>query len=64
MRRWFCPISLMVAFSAILARRCSPAKRAVYLQLSPTVKAVLVHAGCERKSAGRGAQHARRRQTA
>jgi hypothetical protein len=41
MRRWFCPISLMVAFSAILARDALPQNAPVYLQLSPTVKAVL-----------------------
>jgi hypothetical protein len=41
MRRWFCPIFLMVAFSVILARDALPQNAPVYLQLSPTVKAVL-----------------------
>ena len=41
MRHWFCQISFIVAFSAILARDAAPQSPPVYLQLSPTVKAVL-----------------------
>jgi hypothetical protein len=41
MRHWFCQISLIAALSAFLARDAAPQSPPVYLQLSPTVKAVL-----------------------
>src|SRR5512147_1809733 len=41
MRQWFWQFSLIAALSAILARDALPQNAPFYLQLSPTVKAVL-----------------------
>jgi hypothetical protein len=41
MRHWFCQVSFIVVLSAILARNVTAQNAPVYLQLSPTVKAVL-----------------------
>ena len=41
MRRWICRFSLIAVLSAFLARDAAPQNAPVYLQLSPTVKAVL-----------------------
>jgi hypothetical protein len=54
MRRWFCQISfILVILCAILPRVATPQSPPVYLQLSPTVKAVLYtpHAGAKSRVA-------------